>query len=105
MSVDELAVMPRSNCILMLSGVRPFQSKKYDITKHENYGRLSDDNPKNAFVLEDYWRREERRKENELRKANEKMIKQLTDVESPLTTVDDLTDGLDEKEKLELLAA
>ncbi len=34
MSVDELAVMDGSKCILQLRGVRPFLSDKYDITKH-----------------------------------------------------------------------
>ncbi len=37
MSVDELAVMDGSKCILQLRGVRPFLSDKYDITKHPNY--------------------------------------------------------------------
>lgn len=37
MSVDELAVMPSSRCIMQLQGVRPFYSKKYDLTKHPMY--------------------------------------------------------------------
>jgi len=32
--VDELAVMDGGHCILQLRGVRPFFSKKYDITRH-----------------------------------------------------------------------
>jgi type IV secretion system protein VirD4 len=52
MSVDELAVMDGSKCILQLRGVRPFLSDKYDITKHKNYRYLSDANPKNAFNIE-----------------------------------------------------
>ena len=36
-SVDELAVLDGSKCILQLRGVRPFLSDKYDITKHPNY--------------------------------------------------------------------
>ena len=32
--MDELSVMDGSKCILQLRGVRPFLSKKYDITKH-----------------------------------------------------------------------
>ena len=54
MSVDELAVMDGSQCILQLRGVRPFLSKKYDITKHPNYKYLSDANPKNAFNIEKF---------------------------------------------------
>ena len=34
MSQDELSVMDGSKCILQLRGVRPFFSRKYDITKH-----------------------------------------------------------------------
>ena len=37
MSVDELAVMPSSRCIMQLQGVRPFYSKKYDLTQHPMY--------------------------------------------------------------------
>ena len=36
-SVDELAVLDGSKCILQLRGVRPFMSNKYDITKHPKY--------------------------------------------------------------------
>ena len=54
MSVDELAVMDGSQCSLQLRGVRPFLSKKYDITKHPNYKYLSDADPKNAFSIEEF---------------------------------------------------
>jgi type IV secretion system protein VirD4 len=54
MSIDELAVMEGTKCILQLRGVRPFLSGKFDITKHKNYRYLSDDNPKNAFDIEKY---------------------------------------------------
>ena len=54
MSVDELAVMDGSKCILQVRGVRPFLSDKYDITKHPNYKYLSDADPKNAFDIEKY---------------------------------------------------
>ena len=51
-SVDELAVLDGSKCILQLRGVRPFLSDKYDITKHPNYKYLSDFDKKNAFNIE-----------------------------------------------------
>ena len=35
-SVDELAVLDGSKCILQLRGVRPFLSDKYDLTQHPN---------------------------------------------------------------------
>ena len=52
MSVDELAVMDGGKCLLQIRGVRPFLSRKYDITKHSNYKYLSDYAPKNAFDIE-----------------------------------------------------
>lgn len=54
MSMDELAVMDGGMCLLQVRGVRPFLSKKYDITQHPNYKYLSDFNPKNTFDIEKY---------------------------------------------------
>jgi len=54
MSIDELAVMDGSKCILQLRGVRPFFSAKYDITKHPNYKYLADYDKKNTFNVEKY---------------------------------------------------
>jgi len=51
MSLDELAVMDGSKCILQLRGVRPFLSNKFDLTKHKNYKYLGDANPKNMFDI------------------------------------------------------
>ncbi|MCL1926887.1 MAG: TraG/TraD/VirD4 family protein, partial [Syntrophorhabdaceae bacterium] len=49
MSIDELAVLDNSKCILQLRGVRPFLSNKYDITRHKNYKYLSDYDKKYTF--------------------------------------------------------
>ena len=54
MTVDELAVMDGGLCILKLRGVRPFLSKKYDITRHPLYKYLSDYDKRNAFDIEKY---------------------------------------------------
>jgi len=54
MSIDELAVMDGSKCVLQLRGVRPFLSDKYDITKHKNYRYLSDADKKNTFDIAKY---------------------------------------------------
>ena len=54
MSMDEIAVMDGGKCLLQIRGVRPFLSRKYDITKHPNYKYLSDHNPKNAFDIEKF---------------------------------------------------
>ena len=53
-TVDELAVLDGSKCILQLRGVRPFLSNKFDITQHKNYEYLSDANPKNEFDIEKF---------------------------------------------------
>ena len=54
MSMDELAVMDGGKCLLQIRGVRPFLSRKYDITRHPNYRLLSDFNEKNAFDIEKF---------------------------------------------------
>lgn len=65
MSIDELAVMDNSKCILQLRGVRPFLSDKYDITRHPNYRYLSDADPKNAFNIEKFLSHQLKVKPNE----------------------------------------
>jgi type IV secretion system protein VirD4 len=54
MTVDELAVLDGGMCLLQLRGVRPFLSKKYDITAHPLYKLLSDHDKRNAFDIEKY---------------------------------------------------
>ena len=53
-TVDELAVLDGSKCILQLRGVRPFLSDKYDLTQHPNYKMTSDYDSKNAFDIEKF---------------------------------------------------
>ena len=65
MSKDELAVMDGGKCILQLRGVRPFLSRKFDITQHKRYKELSDFNKKNAFDVEGYMRCKLRMKAND----------------------------------------
>ena len=55
MTVDELAVLDGSKCILQLRGVRPFLSDKYDLTKHPNYEYTADADNKNWFDIENTW--------------------------------------------------
>lgn len=54
MSIDELAVMDGSKCIVQLRGVRPFFSDKYDLTKHPNYYLTSDYDDRNYFDIEKF---------------------------------------------------
>ena len=65
-SVDELAVMPSSRCILQVQGVRPFYSRKYDLgvrpfysrkydlTRHPMYRYTADANPKYTLDVKGY---------------------------------------------------
>ena len=50
--MDELAILDGGKCILLLRGVRPFLSDKYDITKHPNYKYTSDFDKKNELDIE-----------------------------------------------------
>ena len=54
MSVDEIAVMDGSKCILQVRGERPFISRKYDITAHKNYRYLADSDDRHIFNVEKY---------------------------------------------------
>ena len=47
MSMDELAVMDGSKCIVQVRGVRPFLSDKYDLTKHPKYYLTADADKRN----------------------------------------------------------
>ena len=62
MTQDEIATMDGRMCILQVRGIRPFFSKKYDITKHPNYKYLSDADKKNAFDVERYIRAQRKKK-------------------------------------------
>jgi type IV secretion system protein VirD4 len=54
MSVDEIAVMKGSKCLLHIRGARPFFSDKYDVTTHKNYKYLMDADPRNRFDVVRY---------------------------------------------------
>ena len=64
MTQDEIATMDGGMCILQLRGVRPFFSKKYDITKHPRYKYLSDADKKNALDVERYIRVQRKKKKH-----------------------------------------
>lgn len=73
-SQDEIFVMPRTKCILMLSGVNPFLSDKFDITQHKRYQMLSDYDKKNAFDVYRYV--------HTYRKAKLKLTTEVTVIEA-----------------------
>lgn len=44
MTIDEIAQMPDSNCILFIRGLRPFYSEKFKLENHPNYKLLYEAN-------------------------------------------------------------
>ncbi|MCL1829881.1 MAG: type IV secretory system conjugative DNA transfer family protein [Oscillospiraceae bacterium] len=50
MTPDEIGKMSRSDCLLVISNLPPFLSKKYDITRHPRYSMLSDYDPDKHYV-------------------------------------------------------
>lgn len=56
MSMDQLAVMDGSKCIVQVRGVRPFFSDKYDLTQHPNYKLTADYDKKYWFDIEKFLR-------------------------------------------------
>lgn len=53
MTVGEMGMMPDSDCIFLVRGLRPFYSKKYIIEKHPNFKYLEDYDKSNAFEIND----------------------------------------------------
>ena len=53
-TADEVGRLPDDECMLFIRGLRPFKSKKFDITKHKRYKYLSDADPQNAFDITEY---------------------------------------------------
>ena len=84
MTQDEIATMDGGMCILQVRGVRPFFSKKYDITQHPNYKYLSNADKKNAFDVERYIRAQRKKKHAPAVIAPEEVF-DLYDIELPET--------------------
>ena len=84
MTQDEIATMDGGMCILQVRGIRPFFSKKYDITQHPNYKYLSDADKKNAFDVERYIRAQRKKKHAPAEIAPEEVF-DLYDIELPET--------------------
>ena len=46
-NIDELGVMDNNNCIVMVRGLHPFFTEKFDITNHPRYNMLDESDPEN----------------------------------------------------------
>lgn len=47
----EVGLLGGTECILMIRGLQPFKSSKFDITKHKRYKELSDFDKNNAYTI------------------------------------------------------
>ena len=53
-TIDELATMDNNDCIVMVRGLHPFMTAKFDITNHPRYHMLDEaDKERNTFYLEE----------------------------------------------------
>lgn len=53
-TIDELATMDNNDCIVMVRGLHPFMTAKFDITNHPRYNMLDEaDKVHNTYYLED----------------------------------------------------
>lgn len=53
MQLDELATMPNNECLVLVRGMRPFKTDKFDIVNHERYFMLDEANTEeNTYFLE-----------------------------------------------------
>lgn len=53
MQLDELATMPNNECLVLIRGMRPFRTDKFDIVNHERYPMLDEANEQeNTYYLE-----------------------------------------------------
>ena len=52
-TIDELGVMDNNNCIVMVRGLHPFFTEKFDISNHPRYAMLDESDPdNNTYYLE-----------------------------------------------------
>lgn len=74
--IDEIARMEKGYCILLVSGLRPFYSKMYDLSKHPRYNELFESWNEKDTIQNRYEHAEERRKTKDLRRK-EQLFKDL----------------------------
>lgn len=74
--VDEIARMKQGYCILLVSGLRPFYSKMYDLKKHPRYLELFEAWDEKNTIQNRYDHVEERQKTKEIRRKQQ-LFKEL----------------------------
>ncbi len=74
--IDEIARMEKGYCILLVSGLRPFYSKMYDLSKHPRYNELFESWNEKDTIQNRYEHSEERKKTKDLR-GKQQLFKDL----------------------------
>lgn len=69
--IDEIARMEKGYCILLVSGLRPFYSKMYDLSKHPRYNELFESWNEKDTIQNRYEHSEERKKTKDLRRKQQ----------------------------------
>lgn len=69
--IDEIARMEKGYCILLVSGLRPFYSKMYDLSKHPRYSELFEAWNESSTIQNRYDHEVERRKTKEIRRKQQ----------------------------------
>ncbi|MBR1442881.1 MAG: type IV secretory system conjugative DNA transfer family protein, partial [Firmicutes bacterium] len=53
-TADEVGRLDNKECILFIRGLKPFKSRKYDLTKHPNYKLTADSSQDNYFDINEF---------------------------------------------------
>ena len=69
MMPDELKLLPDSDCILFIRGIRPFKSKKINLEKHKNFKELEDFDKSNAYDIAEYKNKERKKIREKVRNS------------------------------------
>lgn len=69
--IDEIARMEKGYCILLVSGLRPFYSKMYDLSKHPRYKELFESWNEKETIQNRYEHAEERKKTKDIRRKQQ----------------------------------
>lgn len=69
-TADEVGRMDNSECIVFIRGLRPFKSKKYNITKHPNYKKTGDFKEAYLFDISSYNKEKAEKEKQEIEDFN-----------------------------------
>ena len=67
---DEVGRMKNDECILFIRGLKPFKSKKFDLTSHRNYKKTADYDKNNYFDIVKYNNEKAEKEKQEIKDFN-----------------------------------